>query len=68
MTKHKSMAGVQEHGCGALLNIGWSNTDLQNQIKWAGAEALVRSAMAASNATSNTKQWRQQLLDRLVMV
>ena len=51
-----------------LLIIGWSNKDLQKQIKRAGAEALVSRAMEASNAASETKKRGQMLLDRLAKV
>ena len=62
MRNHSSHAGVQEAGCWALLGVGWSNQDLQRQIKEAGGEAAVRSAMSASNATPNTQEMGQALL------
>jgi len=51
--------------CAALLNIGTSNRDRQQRIKRAGAAEQVGRAMAASNATDDTKKWGQMLLDRL---
>ena len=68
MKEHPTIAGVQEKACWALLHIGWSNNDLQQRIKKAGAEQEVRKAMAASNATAIAKEKGQQLLDRLAKV
>ncbi len=65
MRTHRSHAGVQEQGCRALLNVGWSRRDVQMQIKKSGAEGVVKSAMAASDAMAVTKKKGQQLLDRL---
>ena len=65
MNKHLDSAGVQEKGSRALLNIGWSKTDLQQKIMSAGGEEVVRRAMSASNATPDTKEKGQELLDRL---
>jgi len=65
MEEHPAHAGVQEQACAALLNIGTSNRDRQQRIKRAGAAEQVGRAMAASNATDDTKKWGQMLLDRL---
>ena len=65
MVNHISHAEVQEQGCWALLNIGWSQKDLQKKIKNEGAQTLVEKAMKASNASPTTKDKGQQLLDRL---
>ena len=65
MNKHQDSAGVQASGSWALLNIGWSKTDLQMKIESAVAEQVVKRAMSASIATSTTKEKGQQLLDRL---
>ena len=68
MRGHPASAGVQEQGSWALLNIGWSDQDVQGQIKTAGAAEVVTRAMAAPNATAKTKEKGQQLLDRLSRV
>ena len=68
MKDHPTIAVVQQQACWALLNIGWSNRDLQQRIKSAGAEQEVRKAMSASNATAKAKEKGQQLLDRLANV
>ena len=49
----------------ALGNIGWSDKALQKSIKDAGAEEMLRAAVARSNATKDTKKWGQKLLDKL---
>ena len=65
MEEHPAHAGMQEEACAALLNMGTSNRDMQQRIKRAGAAEQVGRAMAASNATDDTKKWGQMLLDRL---
>ena len=55
---------MQEKACGALCNIS-HNPENQGKISKLGAEDPVRRAMAAANATENTKKWGQNLLDRL---
>ena len=65
MDEHPESVDVQEQACAALLNIGTSNGDRQQRIKRAGAAEQVGRAMAASNATDDTKKWGQMLLDRL---
>jgi len=56
--------GVQEQACGALFNLSFN---AQNKVKLAslGGEEQVRRAMAAENATEDTKKYGQMLLDRL---
>ena len=65
MEEHPAHSVVQEEACAALLNLGTSNRDMQQRIKRAGAAEQVGRAMAASNATDDTKKWGQILLDRL---
>ena len=63
-TGHRG-ADVQEHCTRALLNIGLSQWDLLGRIKREGGREVVKRAMAASNASADTKKWGQKLLDRL---
>jgi hypothetical protein len=63
--EHQANAAVMEEACGALFNIGWSDQALQKRIKDAGAEPLVRAAVAAPDASEDTKEEGQELLDRL---
>ena len=51
-----------------MLRIGWSGKNLQKQIKNAGGEAVVRTAVSAGGASFDTKELKEkgrQLLDRL---
>ena len=67
MRKHRANAAVIQEACGALGNIGWSDEALQKRIKDAGAEPLVRAAVAAPDATDATKEKGQKLLDKLMV-
>ena len=62
--EHQGSAAVIEQACKTLFNIGWSDQALQKRIKDAGAEPLVRAALAAPDATDGTKNWGQRLLDK----
>jgi len=62
MTKH---AGVQEHGCAVLCNIGWSDTTLQKRIKDEGGVVVVQAAVAASGTTADCKEHGKKLLGHL---
>jgi hypothetical protein len=64
MRAHTGHAGVQEYGCRALNNLA-ANADNKSTIKREGSQEVVQRAMAASNATENTKKWGQALLDKL---
>ena len=65
MGEHQANAAVMQQACWALGNIGWSDQALQKRIKDAGAEPLVRAAVAAPDATDKTKERGQRLLDKL---
>ena len=65
MGEHQANAAVMQQACWALGNIGWSDEALQQRIKDAGAEPLVRAAVAAPDATDYTKREGQRLLDKL---
>jgi len=41
------------------------DVNFQQRIKKGGGEEQIRHAMAAANATENTKKWGQVLLDKL---
>ena len=58
----------QNSACAALSNVGFSPRDLQRQIKDAGGEEVVRAAVSAANATSETKRLGNQLLEILNQV
>jgi hypothetical protein len=57
--------GVQEQACGALDNLAFNNAENKMKISKLGAKDQVRRAMAAANATENTKKYGQRLLDKL---
>ena len=65
MGVHQANAAVMEHACWALCYFGGLDEALQQRIKDAGAEPLVRDAVAAPDATDATKKWGQKLLDKL---
>ena len=65
MGEHQANAAVMENACFALYNIGRSDEALQKRINDAGAEPLVRAAVAAPDATDATKEYGQKLLDKL---
>ena len=70
MGEHQANAAVMEEACWALCNIGigpGSDQALQKRIKDAGAEPLVRAAVAALDASYETKEKGQMLLDRLMV-
>ena len=54
-----------EQACRALSNIVCSDQKLQKRMKDAGAEPLVRAAVAGPDATDATKEMGQKLLGRL---
>ena len=73
MRAHTGRVRLQEQACGALMNIGWSNRHfytvrqraLQERIRAAGGEALIRAAVAAPAASQTTAVNGQKLLDWL---
>ena len=65
MQHHPTNAKVQQAGCGALQNLAANNSANRVKAKSAGAEDAVKRAMALQDATANTKEWGQQVLDRL---
>lgn len=64
MQHHPTNAEVQQAGCGALFNLTHNN-DNKAKAKSAGAEDAVKRAMARQDATADTKEWGQIVLDRL---
>ena len=62
---HADHTGVVKAACGALGNIGWTDRALQKSIKDAGAEEVLRAAVARANATGDTIESKQHLLDKL---
>ena len=68
MKAHKGHADVQEQGCFALCNIGWSDPTLQKRIKDEGGVAVVQAVVAASGATANCKDQGQRLLTNVMQV
>ena len=63
--EHQANAAVMQEACGALCLIGFWDEALQKRIKDAGAEPLVRAAVAAPDATDATKSEGQYLLFNL---
>ena len=64
MKDHPTHPGVQEGACWALFNLSF-NAENKVKIFNLGVEEPVRRAMAAANATENTKKYVQKLLDKL---
>ena len=64
MQDHPAHPEVQQAVCGALFNL---SLVAENKVKISnlGVEEEIRRAMAAANATENTKKWGQNLLNRL---
>ncbi len=65
LQNHPADAKVQEAGCAALHNLTTNNSDNKAKAKSAGAEDAVKRAMALQDATAETKQWGQIVLERL---
>ena len=68
MGMHQANAAVMQQACWSLRYIGTvpgSDEALQKRIKDAGAESLVRSAVAAPDATDKTEEHGQMLRDKL---
>ena len=61
MGEHHANAAMMEQACRALGNIRRSVQALLMRIKDAGAEPLVRAAVAAPGATDKTKERGQRL-------
>ena len=65
MDRHPDVSGLQESVCMALFNLTFAGPAAQARLKALGVEERVRTAMAAANATVDTKKWGQKLLDKL---
>ena len=65
LQNHPADAKVQEAGCHALLNLTVNNADNKAKAKSAGAEDAVKRAMALQDATAETKEYGQAVLDNL---
>ena len=66
--EHAANAEVMQYACGALYTIGASDRALQKRIWEAGAEPVVRAAVNAPDATADTREEGQMLLDKLAEV
>ena len=66
LANHGGRAQVCERACGALLNIGWSQKELQQRIKKAGAKELVQQVIAALGPRDTTAISRAESRARLV--
>ena len=64
MQHHPTHAKIQETACVALYNLTFNSAN-KAKAKSAGAEDAVKRAMALQDATANTKEWGQIVLDRL---
>ena len=62
---HAKHVGVVQQACWAVSCWVVRLGGLQKSIKDADAEKLVRAAVGGSDATANTKEWGQMLLDKL---
>ena len=65
--EHPANAAVMEQACRALSNIVCSDQKLQKRMKDAGAEPLVRAAVAGPDATDATKEMGQKLLAKMMV-
>ncbi len=65
MQQHPTNAEVQKAGCYVLYNLTYNNANNKAKAKSAGAEDAVKRAMDLQDATANTKEWGQKVLDRL---
>ena len=54
MRNHIGLAGVQEYGCWALMNIRWSRKDLHKKIKNEGAQTFAILFCTAISNKPNT--------------
>jgi hypothetical protein len=63
---HQTRVFVQQYACLALLSLA-AKDSLRQRIKTAGAGGVecVKHAVNASNATTDTKRWGNDLLDKL---
>ena len=68
LREHAANAEVMQYACGALYTIGASDRALQKRIWEAGAEPVVRAAVNAPDATADTREEGQRLLDKLAEV
>ena len=69
--EHAANAEVMQYACWALCYIGVggrSDRALQKRIREAGAEPVVRAAVNAPDATADTREKGQWLLDKLAEV
>ena len=64
MQRHPASAKVQESACITLWNLV-GNADNKVKVKSAGAEDAAKRAMALKDATADTKEWGQRVLDNL---
>jgi len=60
--------GLQEMGCRALGNLGWSDLALQKRIKDEGGEGVVKAAVTAAGATAKCVDSGYRLLGKLARV
>ena len=64
MTAHRDAESVQQRACWALLKLA-KDTGALARMRAAGSVRLIRAAMAASDASENTKKWGRELLEKL---
>ena len=65
LIKHVDHPTMVQGACRVLTLLGTSDQALQRRIKEAGAEPLLRAAIAMPNATDKTKCWAKELLEKL---
>jgi hypothetical protein len=56
---------VQEYGCWALMNIGWSDKAVQGRIRGAGAVGLVEAALRSFPQAQALQQRGAELLAKI---
>jgi hypothetical protein len=64
METHKASVLVQEYACAGLWSLAAEGI-LRQLIKTADGVDCVKNSVKASNATTDTKSWDNDLLDKL---
>ena len=58
-------AAIQEAGCGALANIGWTRAELQARAREAGAVELCEAALRAFPSHAGVQKYARLAMGKL---
>ena len=58
-------AAIQEAGCGALANIGWSRAELQQRARGTGAVELCQAAQRAFPSHAGVQKYARLAIGKL---